>query len=101
VILEAYRQRAAATLAKVRLRIAAAPAKLKQAARWVWRHRTKTTGALAIAAGSLQGFIESNPVLAGHLPGSQAMLIGFGAVVTAIGAYNTLAQIFDWQDDPT
>lgn len=99
--LETCRQRTAAALAKIRQWTAAAPARAKHAARWVWRHRTKTTGALAIAAGSLQGFIESNPTLAGHLPGSQAMLIGFGAVVTAIGGYNTLAQIFGWQDDPT
>jgi hypothetical protein len=73
---------------------------VKQKARWAWRHRTKTAGALAIAAGSLQGFIENHPGVAKHLPGSQAMLLGFGVLVTAIGGYNTLANIFGWVDDP-
>lgn len=72
----------------------------KRKAVWAWRHRTKTAGALAMVAGSSQGFIESHPGLARHLPGSQTMLIGFGALVTAIGAYNTVAMWFGWKDDP-
>jgi hypothetical protein len=70
-------------------------------ARWAWRHRTKTAGALTMAAGSLEGFIQSHEHLAKHLPGSGVMLIICGAAVTGIGFYNTLAQIFGWQDDPT
>lgn len=69
-------------------------------ARWVWRHRTKTAGSLAMVAGGCQGFIEGHPGLAKMLPGSQAMLIGFGAVVAGIGFYNTVAGWFGWKDDP-
>jgi hypothetical protein len=69
-------------------------------ARWVWRHRTKAAGAITMAAGSLEGFIQSHEQLAKHLPGSATMLIVCGGAVTGIGFYNTLAQIFGWQDDP-
>jgi hypothetical protein len=83
---------------KLKARVAADFAKAK--ARWAWRHRTKTAGGLAMAAGSLEGFITSHPALAKSLPGSGTMLIVFGGVVTAIGGYNTLADIFGWKDDP-
>jgi hypothetical protein len=89
---------AALELARVKAKIAADFAKAK--ARYAFHHRTKVAGTLAMAAGSLQGFIESHATLAKYLPGSQFMLIGFGAIVTAIGGYNTLAKIFGWEDDP-
>jgi len=73
---------------------------MKRKAKWAWRHRTKTAGTLAMIAGSLQGFIEGHPTLAKHLPGSQAMLIGFGGLVAGIGFYNTIAMWFGWKDDP-
>jgi hypothetical protein len=70
----------------------------KQRAKWAWRHRTKTAGSLTMAAGGFKEWAIGHPAI--HLPGEGWFLIGAGAVVTAIGGYNTLAEIFGWKDDP-
>lgn len=93
------RERAAAALAKCRTLGAAAAGKCKERARWAWRHRTKTAGALIAGAGGFKEWALGHPAI--HLPGEGWMLIGAGAIVTAIGGYNTLARIFGWEDDPT
>ena len=83
----------------IRDRIIAGVHKCKDKARWIWRHRTKATGSLGIAVGALERFADSHPLW--HFPGRGYLLMGFGAVVAAIGGYNTLAEVFGWQDDPT
>jgi hypothetical protein len=79
-------------------KVRAAAAKCKDHARWAWKHRTKVTGSLAIGVGSLEHWLEGHPSI--HLPGRGFLLIGFGAIVTAIGGYNTLATMFGWRDEP-
>jgi hypothetical protein len=93
------RERAAAALAKFKTLGAAAKIKLKERARWAWRHRTKTVGGLGVGVGALEHWLEAHQGI--HLPGRGYLLMGFGAIVTAIGGYNTLASIFGWEDDPT
>ena len=93
------RERAAAALAKCRCFGAAAAAKCKERARWAWRHRTKTAGGLIAGAGGFKEWAIGHPAI--HLPGEGLMLMGAGALVVAIGGYNTLATIFGWEDDPT
>lgn len=92
------RERAAAAAAKCRTFAAAAAAKLKERARWAWRHRTKTAGGLIASAGGFKEWAVGHPAI--HLPGEGWLLIGAGALVGAIGAYNTIATIFGWEDDP-
>ena len=87
---------AALEIARVKARVAADFAKAK--ARWAWRHRTKTAGGLTMAMGGIERWFAGHPTI--HLPGEGYLLIGCGAVVTAIGGYNTLAEIFGWKDDP-
>lgn len=92
------RERAAAALAKVKTIGAAAARKCKERARWAWRHRTKTAGGLIAGAGGFKEWAIGHPAI--HLPGEGWLLIGAGALVGAIGAYNTIAGIFGWEDDP-
>lgn len=89
----------AAAAGKCRTFAAAAAAKCKERARWAWRHRTKTVGGLGIGVGALEHWLETHQSI--QLPGRGFLLMGFGAIVTAIGGYNTLASIFGWEDDPT
>lgn len=72
--------------------------KCKERARWAWRHRTKTAGGLIAGAGGFKEWALGHPAI--HLPGEGWLLIGAGALVGAIGAYNTIARIFGWEDDP-
>jgi hypothetical protein len=68
---------------------------------WMWRHRTKLLGGVGVAAGGLESSLQSHPDL--HLPGRGVLLMVFGGAVIVVGAYNSLAQFFGWQDpqDPT
>ena len=83
-------------IARVKAKVAADFARAK--ARWAWRHRTKTAGGLTVAVGGLKQWALTHPTI--QLPGEGYLLIFCGAIVTAIGGYNTLADIFGWKDDP-
>jgi type II secretory pathway component PulM len=65
----------------------------------IWRHRTKLAGGLGMAAGALQMQLQNHPEV--HLPREGTMMMGLGAIVVAIGAYNSLAQFFGWTDPPS
>lgn len=59
-------------------------------ARALWGHRTKIIGALGVIAGGAESFLDQYPQL--HLPRRGVLLMVFGAIVTAVGVYNTLAE---------
>lgn len=61
---------------------------IKRAAIWIWNHRTKTLGALAIGV----AYVQNHLSMLGHFisPAQQAWALGiFGALAFAIGLFNT------------
>lgn len=61
-------------------------------ARFVWSHRTKTLGALGMAAGGAEKFVANHPDF--HLPARGTLLIIFGGAVAVVGLYNQLEEFF-------
>lgn len=61
-------------------------------ARFVWSHRTKTLGALGMAAGGVEKFIAQHPDF--HLPARGTLLIIFGGLVAIVGLINELEAFF-------
>lgn len=71
----------------------------KRHARWLWSHRTKTLGAVGVAAGALENQLQVHANI--QLPGRGVLLIIFGSAVTIVGTYNSLAAYFGWTDPPS
>jgi hypothetical protein len=65
-------------------------------ARWIWRHRTKAIGGIGVCAGAVQYQLANHPEI--RLPHEGVLLMGFGAAVGIVGAYNSIAQFFGWTD---
>lgn len=56
----------------------------------LWAHRTTAVGVIGISAGTLESFIADHPEI--KLPHRGSILIGFAAVVTGVGLYNTVLE---------
>ena len=75
--------------------------KCKAKVGWAFRHRTKIAGAIGIVCGSIENWLDNHDRLPLWLMRERGVLLmGFGAVVTGIGIYNSLANWFGWKDDP-
>lgn len=73
----------------------------KRSARWVWHHRTKTAGIVAIAAGGGENWLQAHDKLPPFILNHRGLLLAiFGGAVWLIGKYNTIANALGWQDDP-
>jgi hypothetical protein len=67
---------------------------------WVWKHRTKSVGALGVIAGACENFLNSHdhlPTWMLHERGVALMI--FGGAVTLVGLYNSMAAVMGWEDD--
>jgi hypothetical protein len=71
----------------------------KRRALWLWGHRTKIAGGVGFGAGVLQSQLQSHPELI--LPKEGTLLMILGAVIVAIGTYNSIAIYFGWTGPPT
>ena len=75
--------------------------RVKASARYIFHHRTKAVGALGLAAGSAENWLNAHdklPLWIEHQRG--VILMVFGTLVTMVGFYNSLANYFGWRDDP-
>jgi hypothetical protein len=70
----------------------------KRRALWLWSHRTKIAGGIGFGAGVLQSQLQSHPEVA--LPKEGTMLMILGAIIVAIGTYNSIAAFFGWSGAP-
>jgi hypothetical protein len=61
----------------------------KRRALWLWGHRTKIAGGVGFGAGVLQSQLQNHPEVT--LPREGTLLMILGAVIVAIGTYNSIA----------